>query len=81
VYFHESPRQELTIQDAARMLGVSEGFVQRVLDEGQIPSRKTGEQRGVRTADLIAWKRHTDDARLRALAQLQKQAQELDMGY
>jgi excisionase family DNA binding protein len=76
-----SPDQELTIHEAARMLGVSEGFVQRVVDEGQIPCRRIGEQRGVRAADLIAWKRHTDDARLRALAQLQKQAQELDMGY
>jgi hypothetical protein len=38
--------------------------------------------RGCRGASVdIAWKRHTDDARLRALAQLQKQAQELDMGY
>ena len=72
---------ELTIREAAQTLGVSERFVQRLLDESQIHSRTVGEQRRVAAADLLAWKRHTDGARLHALAQLQEQAQEIDMGY
>jgi hypothetical protein len=35
----------------------------------------------VSARDVLAWKQRTDRARLRALAELQAQAQELDMGY
>ena len=42
-------------------------FLVRLLDEGQVPSRKVGTHRRVRAGDVLAWKQRIDQARLRIL--------------
>jgi len=72
---------ELSTQQAADLLNVSRPYVVKLLDEGKIPCRTVGELRHVRFDDLMKYKQHNIQQRLKALEALTAQAQELDMGY
>ncbi len=72
---------ELTTQQAADLLNLSRQYVQRLLDEGKIPSYKVGADNRVRLDDVLVYKQKSDADRFDALKQLVAEAQELNMGY
>jgi excisionase family DNA binding protein len=74
-------RAEFTTSEAAEILGVSRPHLIKLLETGQIAYRRVGEKRRIPSDDLLHYRDQHKEKRLSVLADLQAQAQELDMGY
>ena len=72
---------QLTTPEAAKILNVSHPYVVQLLDSAEIPCHKVGNLRQIFYQDLIEYKNIIDAKRRETLAELAKQAQELNMGY
>jgi excisionase family DNA binding protein len=74
-------KAELTTGEAANLLFVSRPFLMKLLEGGKIPYRKVGSRLKLKRKDVLAYKKASDAQRRKALRELVREAQELDMGY
>ncbi|MGV0818612.1 excisionase family DNA-binding protein [Martelella sp. AMO21009] len=70
---------ELTTQQAADFLNVSRPYLVRQLKEGKLTFRKVGSHRRIRFGDLVAYEKACKSDQLKALDDLNEEAQRLGL--
>jgi len=72
---------ELSTQEAADLLNVSRPHLVGLLEKGDMPFRKVGNQRRVRLQDVMQYKARSDIDRNKAFDELARLGQEIGVGY
>lgn len=68
--------REMTTQEAADLLNVSQPFLVKLLDEGKIPYIKVGSHRRIRFQDLMTYKKQRDTKRSKLVDNLIQMSQD-----
>ncbi|MEG5062357.1 excisionase family DNA-binding protein [Microcoleus sp. B3-A4] len=71
--------QDMTVEEAASLLYVSQEFVVKLLDNGKIPYGKLGNQRRISWAGVIAYKQQRTVKRREILKELAQFSQEEEL--
>jgi len=71
----------LSTNEAADFLNVSRPYVIKLLNEGKLPFQMVGTHRRIRYDELLEYKRKQDERSYELMAELQAEAQEMNMGY
>ena len=71
---------ELTLEEAADMLGVSSPDLVRLMDDGALPYRGVGKNRRIPAEDVLSLQRENSDRR-EATRKLTEEAQKLGIDY
>jgi len=72
---------EMTTSEAADYLNVSRPYVISLLEQGKIPFYKVGSHRRIRIEDVAEYKQRQMAASYAAMAELQAQAEDLNMEF
>jgi excisionase family DNA binding protein len=72
---------ELTTQEAANLLNISRPFLNKMLENGELPFHKVGTHRRVKFVDLEDFRVKREELRNKRMEELARIAQEEDMGY
>lgn len=73
--------KDIQIYQAADILGVSQDYVCKLLDENKIPYKRENNVRIIHYEDVIEYRNQNEEERRKILDELVADAQELDMGY
>ncbi|HBT75829.1 MAG TPA: hypothetical protein DEB39_02645 [Planctomycetaceae bacterium] len=75
------PHAELTIREASDILLISEPFLNSLLDADEIPHQKLGNQRRIKSDDLLAFKSERQRLHMEAVDELVEEGQLLNPNY
>ena len=74
-----STHQELSVLEAADILGVSEPYMVRLLDSGKVVSHTDGPARWILLNDVLEYKNERKQKRREALSELVQESQRLGL--